>query len=131
MPSLLKQMTDETPTQFWSDSCEVTSLRKAVANGATGATSNPVIVLEAIAADPARWQEVARGLCADLPTGTEEDVENTKDVVSRAQAALEQAQKAAQDAQAEVEAAQRVRDEARAALDQARDTVARLEERLD
>jgi len=63
--------------------------------------------------------------------GTEEDVENAKDVVSRAQASLEQAQKAAQDAQAEVEAAQRVRDEARAALDQARDTVARLEERLD
>jgi hypothetical protein len=61
----------------------------------------------------------------------QEDAEETKDAVTHARAALEQAQKAAADAVADAEAAQQVLEEARKALDHARDTVARLEERLD
>ncbi len=72
--SLLHQMTLETPTQLWNDSCEVGSLRKAMDHGATGATSNPVIVLEAIEADRPRWEELTRKLIADNPTSTEEDL---------------------------------------------------------
>jgi hypothetical protein len=64
-------------------------------------------------------------------TGASEDAEAAQDAVSQAKAALEQAQKALEDALAEAEAAKHVREQARTALDQARDTVARLEERLD
>lgn len=58
---ILKQMTTTTPTEFWNDTCEVESLRRAVGWGATGATSNPVIVLECIKKNPSRWiEEVAK-----------------------------------------------------------------------
>ena len=57
---ILKQMTTTTPTEFWNDTCEVESLRRAVEWGATGATSNPVIVLECVKKNPSRWiHEVA------------------------------------------------------------------------
>jgi len=72
--NLLHQMTLEQPTQFWSDSCEVTSLARAIEWGATGATSNPVIVLEAIEADRPRWLEVTQKLIALHPTDTEEQL---------------------------------------------------------
>ncbi len=67
-------MTVETPTEFWNDSCEVRSLARAIENGATGATSNPVIVMAAMEADRAEWDEVTRKLIADHPTDTEVDV---------------------------------------------------------
>ena len=52
-----------TPTQYWNDSCALAELQYAVARGATGATSNPTIVLEVLqqgggplaAADRASW----------------------------------------------------------------------------
>jgi hypothetical protein len=63
--------------------------------------------------------------------GASEDAEAARDAVSQARAELEQAQKAVEDAIAEAEAAEHVREQARDALDEARDTVAKLEERLD
>ena len=72
--SLLHQMTLETPTQFWNDSCEVSSLRDAIAQGATGATSNPVIVLEAIEADRPRWEQYTGQLVLDHPRATEQQL---------------------------------------------------------
>jgi transaldolase len=65
-------MTLEFPTEFWSDSCEPASLARAIANGATGATSNPVIVLQAIEADKPRWLATARAIVQERPTWTEE-----------------------------------------------------------
>jgi len=44
--SPLLRMTQETPTQYWNDSCAVDELTYAIERGATGATSNPSIVLE-------------------------------------------------------------------------------------
>lgn len=69
--SLLRRMTVETKTELWNDSCEVRSLERAIARGATGATSNPVIVLGAIEADPARWSEITRALIRDHRTASE------------------------------------------------------------
>ena len=43
LASPLLQMTRETPTQYWNDSCAVDELAYAVERGATGATSNPSI----------------------------------------------------------------------------------------
>jgi len=49
--SPLLRMTQETPTQYWNDSCAVAELSYAVERGATGATSNPSIVLEVLKKD--------------------------------------------------------------------------------
>ena len=63
--------------------------------------------------------------------GAEEDAQAAAEALDAAQAALDQARKAVDDAKAEQESAQRVLKGARKERDQARDTVARLEERLD
>lgn len=71
----LLRMTRETPTELWNDGCELRSLERAISTrGATGATSNPVLVLAAIEADPDRWREVARALLRDHPDDSDHDV---------------------------------------------------------
>ena len=45
---LLHEMVSTTPTQYWNDSCSTEELQQALANGATGATSNPVIVFNVL-----------------------------------------------------------------------------------
>ena len=47
-------MVETTPTDYWNDSCAIAELEYAVERGATGATSNPVIVGEVTRA----WQRV-------------------------------------------------------------------------
>jgi transaldolase len=71
---LLHRMTVETPTELWNDSCEIRSLARAIASGATGATSNPVIVMSAIEADRARWDDLTRAMLRDRPTASEGDI---------------------------------------------------------
>ena len=57
---VLKRIVATTPTEFWNDTCDATTLKRAVGWGATGATSNPMIVLGCIKSDPGRWaKEVA------------------------------------------------------------------------
>lgn len=73
-PSLLHQMTVETPTELWNDGCELGTLDRAIARGATGATTNPVIVMQAIDADRERWDEVTRGLVRDHPSEGEIEI---------------------------------------------------------
>src|SRR5687767_12210367 len=73
-PSLLHRMTVETPTELWNDSCEPRSLARAIERGATGATSNPVIVMAAIEADRARWDERTRALIREHPRATELEI---------------------------------------------------------
>jgi len=68
------QRTIELGADFWNDSCAVPELADAVENGATGATSNPVIAFTAIKADPKTWVPVLDGLIGDHPEGTEEEV---------------------------------------------------------
>ena len=46
--SALHAMVRATPTDYWNDSCGAADLAYAVARGATGATSNPSIVLEVL-----------------------------------------------------------------------------------
>lgn len=71
--SLLSTMTQQFPeTEFWNDSCEEDSLKRAIAQGATGATSNPIIVLAAIQQDPERWTEITKTLIEMIPGANEE-----------------------------------------------------------
>src|SRR5512144_1338141 len=53
--SPLLRMTQETPTQYWNDSCAVEELGYAVERGATGATSNPSSVLEVLKKEATHW----------------------------------------------------------------------------
>ncbi len=59
---------------WWNDSCDINELSDAVANGAVGATSNPVIVAAAVKSDPDRWIPVIKELIRDNPTDSEEDI---------------------------------------------------------
>jgi transaldolase len=62
------------PTDYWNDSCAVDELRYAVDRGATGATSNPSIVLEVLGKERAYWQPRILELAAANPSWTEFDL---------------------------------------------------------
>ena len=72
--SPLLRMTRENGTEFWNDSCAVDDLAYAIERGATGATSNPVIVASLLRADRPRWEDRIRGLASTHPTWSEIDV---------------------------------------------------------
>lgn len=59
---------------FWNDSCALDELRDAVAHGATGATSNPVIVYAAVKSDPKTWTPVLDAIIEAQTTATEDEV---------------------------------------------------------
>jgi transaldolase len=67
-------MTLTTPTTYWNDSCSVAELDYAIARGATGATSNPVIVLNVLNKEMHLWRERILQVIADNPTWTETQV---------------------------------------------------------
>ncbi len=71
LDSPLLRMVRETPTQYWNDSCAVAELAYAVERGATGATSNPSIVLEVLKKDKAHWVPRVHELAAGNPSWTE------------------------------------------------------------
>ncbi len=59
------------PTDYWNDSCAVDELAYAIERGATGATSNPSIVLEVLAKERTVWVPRVRELAAANPGWTE------------------------------------------------------------
>ena len=59
---------------WWNDSCEPGELSDAVAHGAVGATSNPVIVGNVVKADPGRWLPEVDALIAGNPIDTEVEI---------------------------------------------------------
>ena len=72
--SPLAAMVRDTPTDYWNDSCAVEELQYAVARGATGATSNPTIVLEVLRKEKGRWLPRLAELIAANPSWTEVDL---------------------------------------------------------
>jgi transaldolase len=72
--SPLHQTVSTTPTEFWNDSCDVKELTYAIENGATGATSNPTIVLTVLKNNLADWKDRIRQIIAANPTWSEEEV---------------------------------------------------------
>jgi transaldolase len=68
------QATTAAGVEFWNDSCAPAELSDAVAHGAQGATSNPVIVYSAIKADPKTWTPVVDGLIAARPQAVEDEI---------------------------------------------------------
>ena len=70
----LLRMVHETPTDYWNDSCAIAELEYAVARGATGATSNPGIVLEVLGKDRGHWEPWLLDLAGTNPSWTEDDL---------------------------------------------------------
>ena len=70
---LLRTVIDR-PTDYWNDSCALDDLEYAVARGATGATSNPSIVLEVLRKERAHWMPRILELAATNPDWTETDL---------------------------------------------------------
>ena len=62
------------PTDYWNDSCAIDELRYAVDRGATGATSNPSIVLEVLSKERAFWTARILELARESPSLTESDL---------------------------------------------------------
>ena len=73
VPPLLR-MVRETPTDYWNDSCSLAELQYAIERGATGATSNPTIVLEVLRKESERWLPRVRDLADANPSWTEDDL---------------------------------------------------------
>lgn len=63
--SLLLGGVQRTGTEFWNDSAGIDDLPAAIADGATGATSNPPIVLGIVRAEGSTWRARARELAAE------------------------------------------------------------------
>jgi transaldolase len=70
----LFQMARDTPTDYWNDSCDITELEYAVARGATGATSNPTIVLEVLRREADYWTPRIRQTADAHPAWTETEI---------------------------------------------------------
>lgn len=72
--SPLARMVADTPTDYWNDSCAVEELAYAVERGATGATSNPVIVGEVMKKEKAHWVPRVREIATKNPTWSEVEI---------------------------------------------------------
>ncbi len=68
------QQTAEAGTDFWNDSCRVKELSEAVAQGAVGATSNPVIVFNVVKQETDPWQPVLDQLIALHADASEDEI---------------------------------------------------------
>ncbi len=74
LDSPLLQMTRGTATDYWNDSCAVEELAYAIERGATGATSNPVIVGEVMKKEKARWVPRVREIAAEHAAWSEVEI---------------------------------------------------------
>ncbi|HET8647371.1 MAG TPA: transaldolase family protein, partial [Vicinamibacteria bacterium] len=72
-PSKMRQ-TAALGADYWNDSCALGELAEAVANGAVGATSNPVIAFTAVKSDPATWMPVLDALIGERADATEDEL---------------------------------------------------------
>jgi transaldolase len=68
------RLTIERGAEFWNDSCALHELRDAVAHGATGATSNPVIVSAAVKGDAKTWTPVIDATIRAHETANEDEI---------------------------------------------------------
>jgi transaldolase len=72
--SLLLEAVRQTDTEFWNDSCGVDDLPNAIRHGATGATSNPPIVLGIVRAEGDTWRSRVRELAGEHATWGETQI---------------------------------------------------------
>lgn len=68
----LHSMTLTSPTEFWNDSCSISELSYAIENGATGGTSNPIIVGQVLKKEFETWKPRIVEIINQNPTASEE-----------------------------------------------------------
>jgi transaldolase len=73
LPSRMRQMT-ALGADWWNDSGVPDELGEAVALGAVGGTSNPVIVSQAVKSQPALCRPIIDRLVRDNPSATEDEI---------------------------------------------------------
>lgn len=59
----LRWLSKDTKTNWWHDSAELQTMDNAIANGATGVTTNPLLIKRSLYANAEQW----RPLLADIP----------------------------------------------------------------
>lgn len=72
--SPLHEMASTTITDFWNDSCSIEELTYAIDNGAVGATSNPIIVVNVLKKEMSLWKDRIKEIIATNPTWSEVEV---------------------------------------------------------
>ena len=72
--SPLHQMTQTTPTCLWNDSASIAELTYSIEHGGTGATCNPVIVVEVLKKEMGAWRDRLRALVQEMPLATEDQI---------------------------------------------------------
>jgi transaldolase len=72
--SPLYQMTQTTPTCLWNDSAAIDELTYSIEHGGVGATCNPVIAVQVLKKEMARWKPRILELARELPTATEDEI---------------------------------------------------------
>ncbi|HET9594855.1 MAG TPA: transaldolase family protein [Anaeromyxobacteraceae bacterium] len=72
--SALHQMTQTTPTCLWNDSADLEELTRSIADGAVGATCNPVIALGILKKAAAAWKPRIQELASAHPTASEGEI---------------------------------------------------------
>ena len=74
MNKLLETTIKYPSTEIWNDSCSEKELQYAIENGAVGATTNPVIVLNVLKKELPQWESTIEKLINDNPDATEDDI---------------------------------------------------------
>jgi len=64
--SYLSWLARETPTSWWHDSADPDELREALNNGASGVTTNPLLVNRTLSATPTKWMEELKAIPPNL-----------------------------------------------------------------
>lgn len=72
--SLLHQMAATTSTDFWNDSCALSELTYALDQGAVGATTNPIIVVQVLKQEMNLWKEHIHQIIRDCASDTEAEI---------------------------------------------------------
>ena len=70
----LKEMTEKFPTRYWNDSCSVQELKYAIERGATGATTNPVIVKQVLEKELDTYKDYISDLVRSMRNACEDDI---------------------------------------------------------
>jgi transaldolase len=72
--SPLHQMTETTPTCLWNDSAAQAELAYSIEHGGSGATCNPVIVVDVLKKESHLSNERILALAKEMPTATEDQI---------------------------------------------------------
>jgi transaldolase len=72
--SPLHQMTQTTATCLWNDSATLEELKYSISHGASGATCNPVIVLDVLKQEMHIWKDRILQLIAAYPAASEDEI---------------------------------------------------------